>query len=117
MYGCRTVLGGIGALSNPLDVEVVVSVKEHLPKRFVQEGVPGAPAFLSIVNVDSAGDPPAVDIGVCLRGKSGEVVHLLRVSRGTSGLSWVGLWEEQRGDSNSVGISKALPVGKGDSVF
>lgn len=46
-------------------------------------------------------------------GKGGEVVHLLRVSRGSSGLSWVSLWEEQRGDSNSAGVSKALPVGKG----
>ena len=79
MCGCRTALGGIGALSNALDVEVVVSVKEHPPKRFVREGVPVAPAFLCIINVDSAGGPSAVDISVCLRGKSREVVHLLRV--------------------------------------
>lgn len=44
-------------------------------------------------------------------------MHLLRVSGGTSGLSWVGLREGQRGDSNSGGVSKALPVGKGGTVF
>lgn len=61
-------------------------MKEHPPERFVQEGGPVAPAFHSITNVDTGGDPSAVDVSVCLRGKSGEVVHLLRVSGGTSGL-------------------------------
>lgn len=91
------------ALSNAFDVE---AVEEHPPKRFVQEGVSVAPAFLSSINVDSAGDPCAVDVSMCLWGKSREVVHLLRVSGGTSGLSWVSLWEEQRGDSNSAGYPK-----------
>lgn len=54
-----------GALSHALGVEAVVSVKEHPPKRFVQEGVLVAPVFLSIINVDSAGDPSAVDISMC----------------------------------------------------
>lgn len=59
-------MGGIGAPPNALDVEVVVSVKERPPQRLVQEGVPVAPAFLPIINVDSAGDPSAVDIPECL---------------------------------------------------
>lgn len=49
-------------------MEVVVPGKEHPPKRVVQEGVLVAPAFLSIITVDSAGDPSAVGVSLCLRG-------------------------------------------------
>lgn len=63
MGGCRTALGGIGALSDALDGEVVVSGKEHLLERFVQEGALVAPAFLFIINTDSAGGRQRVRSG------------------------------------------------------
>lgn len=62
-------------------------------------------------------DPCAVDISMCLWGKIREVVQLLRISRGNSGLPWVSPWEEGRGDSNFVGVSSAPPVGKVHTVI
>lgn len=81
------------------------------------QGVPVAPAFLSILSVDSAGDPSAADVSVHLGRKK------RRSSAPTEGLErdlWsLGLVCGRNKEETAVllGVSKALPVGKGDRVF